>query len=161
MGTLEKRVVIEERVLALMEFVETGVFQKAWKTLGCSEGDLRQLQIQLINNPDAGPVIQGTGGARKMRFARESSHHGQSGDLRVIYTRFPAFKSIALVFAYHKNDQENLTDADKRVIKDLIDQISSVLPIRPNTAKAKVAKAKPAAKAAKAKKTTKTQKGKR
>ena len=96
-----------------------------------------------------------------MRFARESSHQGQSGDLRVIYTRFPAFKSIALIFAYHKSDQENLTDADKRSIKDLIEQISSVLPIRPNTEIAKLAKVKPVEKAVKAKKTMKTKKGKR
>ncbi len=127
---MESLVIYEGRLLARMEFVEVGVFQKALKSLGCSPEDLRQLQIQLLNNPDAGPVIPGTGSARKMRFAREG--RGKSGDLRVIYARFPAYESIALIYAYEKNEQENLTEADKKVIKALLEEIGNVLPLKAN-----------------------------
>jgi hypothetical protein len=45
----------------------------------------RQLQFELMKNPEAGDVIAGTGGLRKLRFADRTRGKGKRGGLRVIY----------------------------------------------------------------------------
>jgi hypothetical protein len=44
-----------------------------------------ELQLALMGNPEAGQVIEGTGGLRKMRFADKRRGKGKRGGLRVIY----------------------------------------------------------------------------
>lgn len=51
------------------EFVYVPTFEKSWKQLNLSEKDLRVLENMILDKPDIGEVIQGTGGLRKMRFA--------------------------------------------------------------------------------------------
>lgn len=63
-------------------FVELPTFRTVWKELGLTDRDLRRLQEDLLANPKAGNVMQGTGGIRKMRFAFEN--RGKSGSIRVI-----------------------------------------------------------------------------
>lgn len=41
------------------EFVETKVFRQTWKSAGYDEGDLRELQMALLENPTAGTGISG------------------------------------------------------------------------------------------------------
>ena len=48
-------------------FVETKEFQSRWKALEMAEDDLRELQNYLLEHPEIAPVIQGTGGVRKLR----------------------------------------------------------------------------------------------
>jgi hypothetical protein len=127
MTTVE--VLYEGKLLIHMENVEVSSFRKSWTGLGCNDEDLRRLQQELLENPDSGPVIPGTGSARKVRFGREGK--GKSGDLRVIYVKFPAYESICLLFAYQKGDQENLSEVEKNVIRELIAEIESVLPLKP------------------------------
>ena len=50
------------------EFVTLPSFDVKWKELGLSENDKVLLEQQLLENPKIGPVMQGTGGVRKMRF---------------------------------------------------------------------------------------------
>lgn len=52
-------------------FIETPSFTKRWFALGFTEDDLAELQQFLIKNPDAGNIMVGTGGLRKIRFAFE------------------------------------------------------------------------------------------
>ena len=65
------------------EFINAAIFDKRWKELGLSDDDLRDLQNILLVNPKAGKVIEGTGGAAKIRYA--ISGKGKSGGARVIY----------------------------------------------------------------------------
>ncbi len=46
-------------------FIEIPLFSERWKELGFSENDLMELQIQLLDKPDAGAIMTGTGGSRK------------------------------------------------------------------------------------------------
>ena len=57
--------------------VETAAFIAAAKAAGLSEGDLGRIIDHLARRPDAGDPIQGTGGARKVRFAGRGK--GKSG----------------------------------------------------------------------------------
>ena len=48
-----------------------------------TDKDLEQLEEVLLENPQKGDVIEGTGGARKLRV--QIGNHGKSGGGRVIY----------------------------------------------------------------------------
>lgn len=71
-------------------FIELPIFKSRWEALGLNEEDLLRLQIELLADPKAGDVMQGTGGVRKMRFAFE--HRGKSGGVRVIYVDFEVYE---------------------------------------------------------------------
>ena len=107
------------------EFIILPEFEKQWKHLGLSDDDLKRLQSKLLFDPEAGAVIQGTGGVRKMRFATEN--RGKSGSIRVIYIDFLIYEKIFLITAYPKNEKENLTQAERNVIKAMTDQLAKSL----------------------------------
>ena len=99
-------------------FVEVPLFTKRWKEIGLSDGELRNLQLMLLKDPEAGPVIEGTGGIRKVRFPMEN--RGKSGSVRVCYTDFAEYETTYLITAFTKNEQENLTNEEKSVLKKLV-----------------------------------------
>lgn len=68
-----------------------------------------------------GDVIEGTGGARKMRI--QLSGRGKSGGARVIYVDVLEQEHLYLLFAYPKNVQENLTPSQKQMIHNAVDAI--------------------------------------
>jgi hypothetical protein len=59
-------------------FVELPPFEKHRKNY-LDDKAFRGLQQELLANPHAGEVIQGTGGLRKMRFADEHRNKGKRG----------------------------------------------------------------------------------
>lgn len=99
-------------------FIELPIFRSRWKGMGLDDNDLRRLQEELLADPKVGAVMRGTGGVRKMRFAFEQ--RGKSGSVRVIYVDFEVYEKIFLVTAYPKNEKDNLTDAEKNELKQLI-----------------------------------------
>lgn len=96
-------------------FIQTTEFSKQWENLGFCEEDLRQLELILLQRPDIGPVMEGTGGLRKMRFAYEG--RGKSGSVRVCYVDYVCFEIIYLITAFPKNEKENLSKAERNAIK--------------------------------------------
>ena len=77
--------------------------------------------------PLLAPVIQGTGGIRKMRFSPPGWNVGKSGAVRVIYAVFPDFSVCVLAAAYAKTEQENISASDKKALKALVEEIESAL----------------------------------
>lgn len=61
---------------------------------------------------------EGTGGIRKVRFPLKN--RGKSGSVRVCYTDFEEYEVTYLITAFTKSEQENLTDAEKNVLKKLV-----------------------------------------
>ena len=106
-------------------FVELPIFKSRWEALGLNEEDLLRLQIELLADPKAGDVMQGTGGVRKMRFAFE--HRGTSGGVRVIYVDFEVYEKIYLLTAYTKNEKDDLTKKERSEIKQLIEVLEQQL----------------------------------
>ncbi len=99
-------------------FIEVPLFTKRWKEIGLDDDELQQLQVMLLKNPQAGPVMEGTGGIRKVRFPLEN--RGKSGSVRVCYTDFEEYEVIYLITAFEKKDQTNLTTEEKAVLKKLV-----------------------------------------
>lgn len=99
-------------------FIEVPLFTKCWKEIGLGEDDLLALQIMLLKDPESGPVMEGTGGIRKVRFPLEN--RGKSGSVRVCYTDFAEYEVMYLITAFEKKEQENLTKEEKNVLKKLV-----------------------------------------
>lgn len=99
-------------------FIEVPLFTRRWSEIGLTDVELFQLQIAILKDPEAGPVMEGTGGIRKVRFPLE--HRGKSGSVRVCYVDFAEFEITYLITAFTKNEQENLTDAEKNVLRKLV-----------------------------------------
>jgi len=93
------------------EFVETELFIKTWKALNLSDDELKELQNALFINPVSGTLIQGAGGARKLRIAFKGQ--GKSGGGRVIYVDFIINERIYLLMVYPKSKMESLSDIQK------------------------------------------------
>lgn len=103
------------------EFVYTEPFRKCWKAMGLSEDDLKKLEEILLENPQLGDVIEGTGGARKMRIQIEN--RGKSGGSRVIYVDVFEKEKLYFLLAYPKNVQDNLTPDQKKQVRKLVEAI--------------------------------------
>lgn len=90
--------------------------------MGLCDNDLSRLEKALLENPHAGDVIEGTGGARKIRITL-NDNRGKSGGGRVIYVDIFEKSKIYLLFAYPKNVQENLNAEQKKAIRNMIEAI--------------------------------------
>ena len=106
-------------------FVELPSFRAEWKKMGLTEADLLRLQQELLANPEVGSKMQGTGGVRKMRFAFE--HRGKSGSIRICYVDFEKLEIIYLLAIFPKNEQENLSQAERNILKKKIDILEESL----------------------------------
>ena len=89
--------------------------------MGLNDENLRELEQELLKNPQLGDVIEGTGGARKLRI--KLGNHGKNGGARVIYLDVFEKEKLYFLVAYPKNVQENLTADQKEAIKNIIEEI--------------------------------------
>jgi len=103
------------------EFIYTPTFRKSWSAMGLGDAALEELEKALLKNPQIGDVIEGTGGARKMRIRLEG--RGKSGGGRIIYLDVFEKEHLYLLLAYPKNIQDNLTPEQKRAIRKIVEAI--------------------------------------
>jgi mRNA-degrading endonuclease RelE of RelBE toxin-antitoxin system len=80
----------------------------------------RRLQQLLMLNPEAGTLIPGTGGLRKLRFADERRGKGKRGGLRVIYYWWDMGTQFWLFTIYDKDEMSDLTKAQRETLKQMI-----------------------------------------
>jgi|SRR3989339_1361932 len=105
-----------------IKFVETRLFiQQIEKLL--NQEEYFALREYLAQHPDHAPLIQGTGGARKIRWAAKGK--GKSGGIRVLYLYRTQQGDIFFLLAFAKSDQDNLTTEQKKLIKKLIENLKS------------------------------------
>ena len=98
--------------------VETRAFLSDARSLGLTEEERLAIVTWIAANPSAGEVIEGTGGARKMRFAGKGK--GKSGGYGVITfftgTEIPVF----LLNIFAKNEKTDLTQKERGVLKTIL-----------------------------------------
>jgi hypothetical protein len=104
-------------------FIQPASFASDWRRLALTDNDLRALESAIMDRPDVGKVMAGTGGLRKMRFAPPSRHTGKSGAMRVGYLWLGEFARIYLMVIFPKNEKENLSPAERQYFRKWIDYV--------------------------------------
>lgn len=102
----------------MLEFVETPLFSKILERY-LSDEQYAELQAFLSEQPEAGDMIPGSGGVRKLRWAAKG--RGKRGGLRVIYYLQLAQGQIWLLTLYSKNVKETIPAHVLKKIKEAIE----------------------------------------
>ncbi len=108
-----------------MEIVRTSSYAaalKRLKKLGASRDDITEMEDAIARAPEAGAVIRGTNGLRKVRFGYGG--RGKSGGGRTIYYATLDHEVVYLLVAYAKADKEDLTAEEKRLFSALIEELT-------------------------------------
>lgn len=87
------------------------------------DDEFRAFQEKLIEDPEAEEMLAGTGGFRKIRWSRPGM--GKRGGMRVIYYYVINKGRIYLALLYPKNEQDNLTEDQKKMLKQFADMLVS------------------------------------
>ena len=96
-----------------MQVYSTRTYERAVRKL-LGEEARREMEAAIIAAPDAAPVIRGTGGIRKLRWA--GSGRGKRGGIRTVYLYHAGPETVYLLTAYAKADREDLTPTDTRAL---------------------------------------------
>lgn len=99
--------------------IETEDFEKLWP-LYWTEKEHDTFAAFLAENPNAGDVVRGSGGVRKVRWSRAGS--GKSGGVRVIYFNRMANGEIWLIFIYAKSKKDSIDGSTLKELKNEIEK---------------------------------------
>ena len=103
-----------------MVFVELTPFVAFRKEYWTDE-DLRAMQNVLLMTPDAGDLIRGGSGLRKLRWSAQG--RGKRGGARVIYYWHVPGDRIYLIYGYVKSRSEDLTAHQLKLLRELMKDI--------------------------------------
>jgi hypothetical protein len=78
---------------------------------------IEALAVYLIDHPDAGDVIPGSGGVRKLRWATKGK--GKRGGARIIYLYMVIAARVYLIRCYAKNVKTDLTADEKKQLQQI------------------------------------------
>lgn len=104
-----------------VDFIEAPLFTRLLPEY-LTDDEYAELQLYLANDPEAGDVIPGTGGFRKVRWADRRRGQGKRGGLRVIYYLFVQESRIWFLTLYGKDEAADLTASEKRLLKEAVDE---------------------------------------
>ena len=100
-----------------MQIFVTQTYERAIRRL--LSGDSRQeMEAAIVADPIGAPVVPGTGGIRKLRWA--GSGRGKRGGIRTIYFHHSGSEAIYMLTAYAKAARDDLSPADKKALIRLV-----------------------------------------
>ena len=102
-------------------FVYAAEFDRIWfRDLKLTDDDLIPIEEHLLKNPEAGVVIKGTDELRKLMWTFQNK--GKRGELRILYVDIIMDKELAMITLFPKIEKENLTENEKKAIKEFISE---------------------------------------
>lgn len=104
-----------------MKLVRTQAYKRALKKLKAKAADIEGLESYFAEAPEAGSIIPGLHGVRKIRF--RIGDRGKSGGGRAIYYVMLAEDVILMLYAYAKTDQEDISPEQRRQIIRLMKEL--------------------------------------
>lgn len=114
----------------LLTFIELRGFTTGWKQMGLVDQDLGALQMCIMASPTGAPVIPGTGGLRKVRFAPSKWGTGKRGAARVCYAYYEEYAVVLLAAAYSKSRKDDLSREEMTTISGLLARFGKNLEAR-------------------------------
>lgn len=104
--------------LSMLTIIESPLFTKLWPDYW-SVGEHGEFAAYLADSPEAGDLIPGSGGCRKIRWTRPGI--GKRGGVRVIYTVRLASSAVVLLTIYSKSAKDNIPSHVLRKIAEELD----------------------------------------
>jgi mRNA-degrading endonuclease RelE of RelBE toxin-antitoxin system len=101
-----------------MVIIETPIFTRRVLALLADE-DYRKLQAALVNRPEIGAVIRGSGGLRKVRWSL--SGRGKRGGARIIYYWAVSEDRLLMLFIFTKNESDDLSSDQVKILKKIVE----------------------------------------
>ena len=98
--------------------VETPTFLADAKATGMDAGEREAVVLFLSTNPQAGDVMEGTGGARKVRFRRPGM--GKRGGYRIVFFHAGRDVPLFLLNVFVKGDRANLSVAERNTLRAIL-----------------------------------------
>ena len=102
-----------------MVIIETSVFTRQVRDLLPDE-QYRKLQAALVGKPTLGPLIRGSGGLRKLRWALPGK--GKRGGVRVIYYWAVGQEQLLMLLMYPKSERDDLSPSQLRLLRKLVEE---------------------------------------
>ena len=109
------------RIFLLVRIVRTERYVRDLKRIGASNADVASLERAIASDPTCGDVITGLSGIRKFRFG--FGGRGKRGGGRAVYILMMANDTAIMLFAYAKNEQEDLTSDQRKAVLALIKEL--------------------------------------
>ena len=104
----------------MITVAETSAYQRKVARL-LSEREQEDLVAYLSEHPNAGVIIEGTGGIRKLRWARTG--HGKSSGVRVIYYFYDDSMPLYLLAVFGKNEKANLSKEERNLLAKAVKEL--------------------------------------
>lgn len=98
----------------MLAVVESPIFQRLWPRYW-EEDERAEFAAFIASNPEAGAVIRGSGGVRKVRWSREGA--GKSSGVRVVYLTRNEIGEIYLLTLYAKSEKSTISAATLKEIR--------------------------------------------
>jgi hypothetical protein len=105
-------------------FVESAGFsedrQRLERVRELTHDDMVALEQSILADPQAGDLVQGTGGLRKIRVGQRSVARGKRGGVRVYYLDLPRGGVTHLVAIFGRREKSDLSQAERRAVGVLV-----------------------------------------
>lgn len=102
-----------------MLFIETPIFTKLVQEY-LTDDEYKELQEYLTAIPDAGDIIKGSGGLRKIRWKQKG--RGKRGGVRAIYFWKTRDNQILMLYIYPKNVRDDLSPSQLKALKQIVEK---------------------------------------
>jgi len=112
----------------MQSVVETPTYLRDARSAGLTEAEMAAIVNVIAANPEAGVVMQGTGGCRKVRFAMGGK--GKSGGARVITFYTGAMLPVFLLTVFGHGEKLNLTKAERNDLAALTKRLVDTYAMR-------------------------------
>lgn len=96
--------------------IETRSFESSAARAGMTRGEIDGVVAFISANPTAGDLIPGSGGCRKVRFARSGG--GKRGGYRIVTYYYDATVPVVLLYALSKSDRESFTPDESKALAE-------------------------------------------
>jgi hypothetical protein len=83
----------------------------------------RKIEDRILENPDLGDVVPGTGGLRKFRLADESRGKGSRGGFRIYFLDLPSIEKTYLLVLFDKDQKDDISSGEKKAIRILVQKL--------------------------------------